>query len=108
MYQWGGLLFDWDDGKAAINAEKHGVTFDEAMTVFGDTMALDDEDREHSEEEDRRVITGRSDQQRVLTVVFTERTMLVKSNGRTEATMIRIIHAARATRHERRNCEEER
>ena len=65
MYQWGGLLFDWDNGKAAISAEKHGVTFAEAMTVFGDTMALDDEDREHSEDEGRRVIAGRSDQQRV-------------------------------------------
>ncbi len=54
---------------AAISAEKHGVTFAEAMTVFGDTMALDDEDREHSEDEGRRVIAGRSDQQRVLTVV---------------------------------------
>lgn len=108
MYQWGGLLFDWDETKAAINAEKHKVTFQEAATVFGDPMALDDEDREHSDEEERRATTGRSDRQRVLTVVYTERTMVVKVNGHTEATIIRIIHSARATPHERRNYEEER
>jgi len=81
-----------------------GVSFEEAVTVFGDLQSLDDEDREHSSpDEQRRVTTGRSDRQRVLTVVYAERTMVIRTNGRTET---RIIHAARATRRERRDYEE--
>ena len=107
MYEWGGLLFDWDQDKARINLAKWGVSFEEAVTVFGDSQSLDDEDREHSSpDEQRRVTTGRSDRQRVLTVVYAERTIAIRTNGRAATTIIRIIHAARATRRERRDYEE--
>jgi uncharacterized protein len=62
--------FEWDDAKAAANLAKHGVTFDEAETVFADSAALFLEDPLHS---DRFHVIGMSGQARVLFVVHVER-----------------------------------
>lgn len=82
--------FEWDDQKAASNLEKHGVSFDEALSVFGDERALTFSDTEHSDVEDRSRTYGLSNKMRLLVVVHTER-----RNG------IRIISARKATRYEK-------
>jgi hypothetical protein len=87
--------FEWDDAKASANLEKHGVSFEEAMTVFLDELALPLEDVAHPE---RVILIGESALQRTLLVVFTER----DAGGR-----IRIISARRATKRERKHYEEE-
>jgi hypothetical protein len=83
----------WDPRKAASNARKHGVSFDEAATVFADPLALILEDQTHPE--NARVI-GQSIAARVLLVVFVER----------DGDVLRLISARRATSHERRRYEE--
>ena len=60
------LRFEWDDGKEALNRRKHGVGFEEAMTVFADEHALLIDDPEHSEAEDRFVLLGLSASLRTL------------------------------------------
>lgn len=82
--------FEWDDQKASGNMQKHGVTFDEAVSVFADELALTFVDTDHFENEDRSRTYGVSNKGRVLVVVHTER-----RNG------IRIISARKATRYER-------
>lgn len=82
--------FEWDDQKAASNILKHGVSFDEAISVFGDGMALTFADTEHTESEDRSRTYGYSNKARLLVVVHTER-----RNG------IRIISARKATKYEK-------
>lgn len=82
--------FEWDDQKAAINLLKHGVSFDGAVSVFGDAMALTFSDTDHSEMEDRSRTYGISNKARLLVVIHTER-----RNG------LRIISARKATRHEK-------
>ncbi len=82
--------FEWDATKARANARKHGVTFEEAMTVFLDELAVPFEEGEHS---DRLVLVGESQLGRTVLVVFTERV----ASG-----IIRIISARRATKRERR------
>ena len=84
------LKFAWDEAKAAANLAKHGVSFEEAATVFGDPMALTFDDPDHSIGERRFLTFGRSERSRVLLVVNAER-------SRT----IRIISARKATKHER-------
>jgi uncharacterized protein len=89
------LEFEWDAGKARSNARKHGVTFAEATTIFRDRLGrLLAELLVHGEE--RRVMVGLSDLDRLLVVVFVDR-------GR-----IRIISARRATPFERLDYEETR
>jgi hypothetical protein len=90
------LRFEWDPDKAAANERKHGVSFDEARTVFGDAYAWHMYDGDHSWAEDRFIIIGRSERSRVLFVVYVERT---------EMTM-RLISARRATARETRTYEE--
>ena len=63
------MRFTWDLRKAAVNARKHGVTFEEATTVFGDPLALIATDAVH---EERTLIIGESVVRRVLVTVFTE------------------------------------
>jgi uncharacterized DUF497 family protein len=87
--------FEWDEDKAAANQKKHGVTFEEAATVFTDSLAAIFDDEAHSEEEQREIIVGHSAENRLLLVSFTER-----------AGAVRIISARRATRRERRDYEE--
>ena len=82
--------FEWDDQKAAINLRKHGVSFDEAVSVFGDNMALTFSDTEHSEEESRSRTYGLSSSGRLLVVVHTER----RNN-------VRVISARKVTRYEK-------
>ena len=67
------MNFEWDPAKATANVDKHGVTFDEASTVFADAFALTIFDPEHSEEEDRFLVIGLSDQGRLLVVWHTDR-----------------------------------
>jgi uncharacterized protein len=90
-----GLQFEWDPEKAATNARKHHVTFDEASTVFSDSLSVTTFDPLHSDEEDRFVIVGMSSKHRIVVVSFTDR------NAR-----IRIISARLASKKERKDYEE--
>ncbi|PYQ96512.1 MAG: hypothetical protein DMF95_27605 [Acidobacteria bacterium] len=87
--------FEWDAQKAAENLKKHGVAFDEALTVFADLLANIFDDPDHSGSEQRELIIGHSIVQRLLVVSFTDR-------GR----RTRIIGARQATARERRDYEE--
>jgi len=91
-----GYVFEWDSQKARRNVRKHGVTFDEASTVFGDPLAILMPDPDHSEAEQRYVLLGMSNRRRLLVVAFAER-----------PPRTRLISARRATRQERRRYEEE-
>lgn len=82
--------FEWNDQKAASNLLKHGVSFDEAVSVFGDALALTFTDTDHTDVEDRSRTYGISNKARLLVVVHTER-----RNG------IRIISARKATKYEK-------
>jgi uncharacterized DUF497 family protein len=66
------LEFEWDQDKAASNLKKHGVTFEEAATVFGDPLAAIFDDEVHSEEEQREIIIGHYAKNRLVLVCFTE------------------------------------
>ncbi len=87
-------VFEWDVRKAAANLRKHGVSFDEAATVFADPDALDGPDLAHSGHEVRFLRLGKSLVDRVLMVAYTIR-------GSGDAETIRIISARRASRKER-------
>ena len=89
------LLFEWDPNKAKENLETHGISFDEASTVFRDVLSLVIHDPLHSEEEDRFVLIGSSHRNRLLVIVHTER-----SNN------IRLISARKASKKERKQDEE--
>ena len=67
------MKFEWDDSKAKKNIRKHGISFDEATTVFGDPMAVTYADPEHSIEEYRFLTFGRSSTGRLIAVSHTER-----------------------------------
>ena len=88
------MEFEWDGQKAASNAAKHGVTFPEAMTVFGDPLEIVIADPYHSEDEFRFLSTGQSATGCLLVVAYTER------EGRTC-----IVNAREATPRERRQYE---
>ena len=89
------MRFDWDDDKAKLNFAKHGVSFQEAATVLGDTLGWTYPDSLHSVYEQRWIIIGMSEQHRILVVAYSE-----------EKRAIRIISAREATRKERRFYEE--
>ncbi len=88
------LAFEWDENKAEQNLKKHGVSFEEASTIFGDPLERTIHDPLHSEAEDRFISLGQSERRRLLVVVFTER-----------GDKIRIISAREATRRERKDYE---
>jgi uncharacterized DUF497 family protein len=67
------VRFEWDPKKAAANLKKHGVTFQEAATVFGDPLAITFDDPDHSEDEERHLTFGLSLQGRLIGVSHTER-----------------------------------
>ncbi len=90
-----GYNFEWDPEKAVANLSKHGVSFAEAVTAFGDPLSMNMPDPDHSEGEHRFIVLGMSDRYRLLVVSYTDR-------PRT-----RIISARLATRHERKQYEEE-
>lgn len=85
------IEFEWDDNKAQINIEKHGVTFEEASTVFADENAILFDDPEHSEVEERFMLLGISGQAKMLIVCHCYRG---------DDNIIRIISARKATRNE--------
>src|ERR671918_353507 len=89
-------MFSWDAAKAITNFEKHGISFEEAATVFSDPEGLDWEDLEHSTRESRYKRLGRSIARRILIVVYTTRRL--KDGKET----IRIISARHASRKERK------
>jgi len=91
MIEYMDILFDWDENKAKINEQKHGVTFLEAMTVFKDTNAVMLEDDEHSEEEERFMLLGMSKETNLLMVCHCYR-----ENDE----IIRIISAREANKQE--------
>ena len=85
------LRFEWDPKKASSNEKKHGVSFEEARTVFFDENAKLIDDPDHSEDEDRFVLLGLSSSLRVI---------LVCHCYRDEGGVIRIISARKASSHE--------
>ena len=89
-----GLIFEWDEEKAVSNLDKHGITFEEASTIFMDSLSLTISDPFHSLEEPRFVTIGESVEREILAVVHIQRD-----------TKIRIISAREATRKERRDYE---
>lgn len=91
------INFEWDSAKAQSNLTKHGVSFDEAKSVFSDENARVIYDENHSKNEDRFVILGMSERLRILVVVHCFR----QDNG-----IIRIISARRATQNEQKQYEE--
>ena len=90
-----GIGFEWDARKAVANLRKHGVTFREAASVFGDPLSLTIPDRGHSHDEERFIILGESATHRLLVVVHTSR-----------GDRVRFISAREATRSERKTYEE--
>lgn len=86
------IRFEWDLRKAEINLRKHGVSFDDAQSVFADEHALLIDDPDHSEDEERFVLLGLSQSLRLLVVVHCYRA---------EGRLIRIISARKADAQER-------
>ena len=91
-----GYNFEWDPEKEEANLGKHGVSFAEAVMAFGDPLSMNMRDPDHSEGEQRFIVLGMSDRYRLLVVSYTER-----------PPRTRIISARLATRHERKQYEEE-
>ena len=91
------IEFEWSVAKAKNNLKKHGVSFEEAETVFEDPHAYTQEDELHSDHESREVIIGYSDRKRLLMVSFIQ----------LAEWLVRIISSRRATPRERRVYEEE-
>ena len=87
--------FEWDAGKAVSNLAKHGVSFQEAATIFDDPLYIDLYDPDHSSDEQRYLIVGVSQQSRLLIVSYTERNNVV-----------RLISAREVTSAERKAYEE--
>jgi uncharacterized DUF497 family protein len=84
------MRFEWDENKAAANLAKHGVSFEEAATVFGDPLSDTFDDPDHSAEERRFVIIGMSENGKMLIVAHTD-----------EGDVVRLISAREPTRGER-------
>ena len=89
------LTFEWDEEKDRSNRSKHGISFDEAKTVFNDPLSITIVDEAHSEEEDRYIDIGSSAQGRVIVVSYTVR-----------GPNIRIISCRKATKSERLTYEQ--
>lgn len=87
------LNFEWDERKAKINLAKHKVSFEEAATIFGDTLSLTIHDPQHSYGEQRFITMGESNKRRLLVVVHTNRSS------------VRMISIRKATSHERKYYE---
>ena len=89
------MEFEWDESKAAANINKHGVSFEEAKTVFDNVLAVIFDDEAHSVGERREIIIGHSQNNRLLLISFAER-----------SNTIRIISARLATRSEGKDYEQ--
>jgi len=88
------MRFSWDLSKDLLNQRDHGITFQEATTVFGDSLAVTVSDPDHSVGEERFITIGQSSSGRLLVVCHIE-----------QGDTIRIISARRATAHERKDYE---
>ena len=88
------IRFEWDEKKNKENIRKHGVPFDEAQTVFLDENAMRFFDPDHSQDEDRFIMLGMSFRLRVLVVCHCHRK---------DDTVIRIVSARKADKHEAKN-----
>ena len=88
--------FEWDPKKAEANRKKHGVSFEEGVTAFGDPLSMNMPDPDHSELDRRFIVIGLSNRYRLLVVCYAE----IKEKTR-------IISARQATRSERKAYEEE-
>ena len=88
------MRFSWDLSKDLLNQRDHGITFQEATTVFGDSLAVTVSDPDHSVGEERLITIGQSSSGRLLVVCHIE-----------QGDTIRIISARRATAHERKDYE---
>ena len=91
MEQYLDMLFDWDENKAIANERKHGISFLEAMTIFGDSNAVLIDDDLHSDEEERFILLGMSKGTNLLMVCHCYRD---------EYDAIRLISARKANKHE--------
>lgn len=89
------MEFEWDEDKATANFAKHGVSFEEAKTIFNDPLYVDFYDPDHSFDEHRYIIIGESQQRRLLIVSYAERD-----------DVIRLINAREVTKGERETYEE--
>jgi uncharacterized protein len=89
------MEFEWDENKAAKNLSKHGVSFDEAKTLFDDVLYANFYDPDHSDDEERYLIIGESCQGRLLIASYIER-----------GEAIRLISARKVTQSERELYEE--
>jgi uncharacterized protein len=89
------MYFEWDDNKAESNFLRHGLTFEEAVTVFADPYLLFTEDFKHSVQEEREWAIDEAENGSIIVVVFTMR-----------GEQIRIISARAATRIERKRYEQ--
>jgi uncharacterized protein len=89
------ITFEWDAEKAASNEEKHGLSFEEASTAFGDPLSITIDDPDHSEDEERQLLLGMTHTGRLVVVVHTDRD-----------DAIRLISARLATPRERRSYEQ--
>lgn len=89
------MRFGWNEKKAASNLLKHGISFEEAATVFGDVLSDTFPDHNHSLEEQRFIIIGASESGKILVVAHTD-----------DGELVRIISAREATLGERKSYEE--
>ena len=89
------LNFEWDDKKAKSNLIKHKISFEEASTAFGDDLSITIEDPLHSDNENRLILIGKSNNNKTLIVVHIEQT-----------DSIRLISARKATKREQKFYEE--
>jgi uncharacterized DUF497 family protein len=90
------LTFEWDEAKDLSNQRKHGVSFEEAKSVFNDPRSITIADEQHSDEEDRYIDIGISSRGRLIVVSYTER-----------GQNIRIISCRKATKSEQKTYEQE-
>jgi len=89
-----GLKFEWDRRKAVLNIKKHGVSFEDAATAFGDPLSVTIHDPKHSDDEDRFLLLGETKDKKFVVVAHTDR-----------KDTIRLINARPATRQEREDYE---
>ncbi len=89
------MRFEWDPDKAAANLEAHGVSFEEASTVFGSSLTATFFDPDHSNDEDRYLTFGESDASRLRVIVHTDR-----------GDSVRIVSAREMTRREPRQYDD--
>ena len=80
------MQFEWDLEKDRQNQRSHGVSFDEASTVFGDPLAVTIDDPDHSIDEHRLLTTGNSNRQRIIIVAHTDRDERIRIIGAREVT----------------------